>query len=518
MSFTTPQPAGRRRSDVPIAARRRARHLIAALLFTTVALDSWAQFAPLYDGADGATCDYFNRGAQIHWRHRLGDWKDAQGAEQGDASFAHAAVSAADKGRVVTWNVTALVQGWLTGKYINAGLVATSRGAQRGGVAVFHSREAAGADSRPRLVLALQDGTTLRLSPSADTTLDCSTAYSLGLKDTISVGTDRVLLMQFDLAKLEGVRVSTATLELVTTDKQFGDNAVAIYRLAPHLPNKSKDTKPQLGLAAKYPRDQGIQRDPDVIMATGFESAAWQKDWNVGEIRGEYEQTGNGGGRDFGFEPLDGRALQVLIPAGKNLGLDMRYKFSDKLGNEPEEIYFRYYLRLGHDWNPVTDGGKLPGITSTYSRVGWGGRKADGMTGWSMRGSFFRLPGPGNPYHAYTPIGTYAYHADAEDFWGDAWAWSESGQALLERDRWYCIEQYVMVNRPGYKDALIRAWVDGEPVFEHTGFRLRDIPSIKIEQIWMNVYYGGTAPSPQDQHLFIDNVVIARRYIGPMKE
>ena len=135
-----------------------------------------------------------------------------------------------------------------------------------------------------------------------------------------------------------------------------------------------------------------------------------------------------------------------------------------------------------------------------------------------MRGSFFRLPGPANPYHAFTPIGTYAYHADTEDFWGDAWAWSESGHALLERNRWYCIEQYVMVNQPGHKDAVIRGWVDGRLVFEHTGFRVRDIPSIKIEQIWMDIYYGGTAPSPQDQHLFIDNVVIARRYIGPMKE
>jgi len=32
----------------------------------------------------------------------------------------------------------------------------------------------------------------------------------------------------------------------------------------------------------------------------------------------------------------------------------------------------------------------------------------------------------------------------------------------------------------------------------------------------MNVYYGCTAPAPTDLHLFIDNVVIARKYIGPM--
>ena len=60
-------------------------------------------------------------------------------------------------------------------------------------------------------------------------------------------------------------------------------------------------------------------------MATSFESALWQKDWNFGEIRGTFERID--GARSFGFESLDGDALQIMIPAGKNLGLDMRYKF-----------------------------------------------------------------------------------------------------------------------------------------------------------------------------------------------
>jgi hypothetical protein len=498
-----------------LKALRRASRLIAAMSLAMIFVDSLAQPA-LYDGADGATCDYFNRGAQIRWRYRLGDWKDAQGTERGEVPFAEASVGPTDRGRVVTWDVTALVQGWLMGKYLNSGLLAAAAKGRRAGVAVFHSREAAGVDSHPRLILVLPDGTTQHLSPSADTTLDCSTVYSLGSKDTISASADRRLLMQFDLTKLEGVRVSKATLELVTTDKQYGDTVIDLFRVAPHLSTESTDEKPQLGLAARYPHDREIQRDPDVIMATGFESALWQKDWNFGEIRGSFERID--GSRAFGFEPFDGHALQVMIPIGKNLGLDMRYRFLDKVGYEPEEIYFRYYLRLASDWNPTTDGGKLPGITSTYGVVGWGGRKADGMTGWSMRGNFYRLPDRGNPYHSVTPIGTYAYHADMEDFYGDGWAWSESGRALLERNRWYCIEQYVKVNQPGRKDAVVRAWVDGRQVLEHTGFRVRDVPSIKIEQIWMNVWYGGTAPSPQDQHLFIDNIVIARRYIGPMKE
>ncbi|MDP6721691.1 MAG: hypothetical protein QGF59_23690, partial [Pirellulaceae bacterium] len=62
----------------------------------------------------------------------------------------------------------------------------------------------------------------------------------------------------------------------------------------------------------------------------------------------------------------------------------------------------------------------------------------------------------------------------------------------------------------------IRAWVDGRQAFEKTDIRFRHLNKLKIEQIWMNVYHGGTKPSPYDQHLFIDNVVIARTYIGPM--
>ncbi len=44
-----------------------------------------------------------------------------------------------------------------------------------------------------------------------------------------------------------------------------------------------------------------------------------------------------------------------------------------------------------------------------------------------------------------------------------------------------------------------------------------DTEALKIEQVWMNVYHGGTKPSPYDQHLYIDNVVIARKYIGPRR-
>ena len=45
---------------------------------------------------------------------------------------------------------------------------------------------------------------------------------------------------------------------------------------------------------------------------------------------------------------------------------------------------------------------------------------------------------------------------------------------------------------------------------------MRDVPELKIERIWINIYHGGTWAADSDDHLFIDNVVIAKKYIGPM--
>jgi len=58
--------------------------------------------------------------------------------------------------------------------------------------------------------------------------------------------------------------------------------------------------------------------------------------------------------------------------------------------------------------------------------------------------------------------------------------------------------------------------VDGRLAYEKTDIRFRDVDTLKIEQIWMNVYHGGTTPSPRDQHLYVDSVVVAKKYIGPM--
>ena len=52
--------------------------------------------------------------------------------------------------------------------------------------------------------------------------------------------------------------------------------------------------------------------------------------------------------------------------------------------------------------------------------------------------------------------------------------------------------------------------------YERTDWRWRDVDTLHLEQIWMNIYHGGTDVPRTDIHLYIDNVVIATEYIGPM--
>jgi hypothetical protein len=250
------------------------------------------------------------------------------------------------------------------------------------------------------------------------------------------------------------------------------------------------------------------------VFAADFEADNWVDRWTQVAHLKVLDTVDSDDDRKFA--PLQGKALRVKIAEGSTGALSTSYKFQRETGAEPEEVYFRYYLRLADDWNQTLQGGKLPGISGTYGIAGWGGRKSDGTDGWSARGSFRLTIPKGNPLGGRTPIGTYCYHADMRGHYGDVWGWQNDYLGFLENNRWYCVEQYLKLNTPAVADGILRAWIDGRPAFEKTDIRFRMVDKLKIEQVWMNVYHGGTKPSPYDQHLYIDHVVIARRYIGPM--
>ena len=244
----------------------------------------------------------------------------------------------------------------------------------------------------------------------------------------------------------------------------------------------------------------------DVVFSCDFESDNWPEQFGMQRSPARVDAVSSDPA--LKFEPLSGRALRIKVDRGGHYGASITYRFKDQIGAEPEEIYYRYYLRFADDWNPQR-GGKLPGISGTYDRAGWGGRPSNGRDGWSARGLFK------GQVDGKTPIGYYCYHADMKGRYGSDWVWEQDRRGYLANNRWYCIEQYAKMNTPGKNDGILRAWVDGKPAFEKTDIRMRDVDTLKIEAVWLNVYLGGTWTSKSEHHLYIDDVVIARDRIGP---
>lgn len=477
------------------------------------AFNDWAEGN--HEQKDGATRDYYNMGGKLPWDNYLGDWRDADGIAQGGVAFDTVTITDDNSEKTVEWNIAALVQQWLDGNFQNQGVflhpVAGS------GPFLFYSREYSDESKRPKLIITSTTGQEYALSPEADTYMESSTYQSLGTHETLRLrfaSSDRInnILIRFNLDSLPPeIQIQQAYLQL-TTYEQYGSSSITVGAFRCSQGESLVQEEPVPGLAGEYPEDIDITNHPDVIFATGFESDTWEDEWTStsGFIDTVTEDE------SLQFESFINKAFRGRIAEGDNYGFSLIYKFMNELGYEPEEIYFRYYLRLANDWNQTLDTGKMPGISGTYGTAGWGGRPVDGTNGWSARGSYRYTIPAGNPLEGRTPLGTYCYHADMVGDYGSAWLWTKGYNAYVANNQWYCVEQYLKMNTPGQNDGIIKAWIDGRLAFEKTDIRFRDITDLKIEQIWMNVYHGGGRDSPYDQHLYFDNVVIATSYIGPI--
>jgi hypothetical protein len=253
---------------------------------------------------------------------------------------------------------------------------------------------------------------------------------------------------------------------------------------------------------------EGKEADKPVLFTCDFESDDWFKAWAAKSKPQNTEIVSSDS--EHKFQPHSGKALRVKVNKDDHYGTSVEYRFQRQHGSEPEEIYFCYYLRLGDDWKPHR-GGKFPGIAGTYGKAGWGGRPVNGTDGWSARGQFEGLR------EGRTPVGFYCYHMDMRGQYGSQWIWERDKLGHLENNRWYCLEQFVKLNTPGKADGVMRGWVDGKLAFEKTDVRMRAVNSLKIEMVWLNIYYGGTWSAPADMHIYIDDVVISRQPIGPVK-
>ncbi len=241
--------------------------------------------------------------------------------------------------------------------------------------------------------------------------------------------------------------------------------------------------------------------------------------------------------------PANGSLIRDDTPSAQYLALNHP--------NSPSELYFRYYLKLQKGYQCSSQGKKLPGLAGRYGKwtgtdtngyyaptAGNGGSPTKGtydpanggFSGWSLRHHAFAGPTDANPYADLVPLNYYAYHAKMTDVFGEMWRWGNptTGFVNLEQDRWYCIEHYAKVNDvvgpfdvngngTAVENGVVRGWIDGVMVFEKTNAVLRKHPAIKIDEVWLDHYHGGTTPAEAEHPLQMAALVVAKNYIGPMR-
>ncbi len=206
-------------------------------------------------------------------------------------------------------------------------------------------------------------------------------------------------------------------------------------------------------------------------------------------------------------------AVRVTIPAGAHFGSAARWRFSDHGHSDPQQLYFRYWLRFPDGY--VNYGkGKLPGFGGLYSSSGRNNIKpSDANPGWSARMYFSPTAPSRNADH--TRIGFYVYHRDQPESRGELRLW-DTAPAELRHGSWYCVEGYVAMNTPGAADGTLTGWVDEKLAYyaEDLRFRGAGDTAMGVESFWFDTYYGGTETAPGTLSIDIDSLRLSSERIG----
>jgi hypothetical protein len=277
----------------------------------------------------------------------------------------------------------------------------------------------------------------------------------------------------------------------------------------------------ELGVAAGYRGDIGIDADPAVVFIENFEHA------HFSSLLSRWEAYQGESLMSFSLDtPPGSRGMQSLFMDGS---ADLYRRVLPGY----EQLYVRVYARFEaectevHHW--LWMGGHNPSTAWPWPRAG---ERPVGDERWST---------------GIEPMGTrwawdfYTYwmhmrgNPGGPQFWGNTFSGRPSPWPTA-RDEWICVEFMVRMNDPVdafngeqafWIDALRKAhlgegfplgdWVwdgfypdpGGQP-FE--GFQWRSVPELNINYVWLEQY----VDTDPDCGVRFDDLVVATEYIGPL--
>ncbi len=295
---------------------------------------------------------------------------------------------------------------------------------------------------------------------------------------------------------------------------------------------------PTSGIAANYVGDRGTAANSDVILADDFES--WgaggteppSDTWRVRQnkvsrtrvIPGKVQLEGNAGPGQSILEIACWTPGTGSQAGGLSLKLGNYNHGNEGLGDGHEELFIRYYIKFDEDYRAVRNhGANLGGRHVTRRDAAWVGMA--GIRDVSTRGYFYSGVQPrGKQGSRELEMGFYSYHLDKRGPWGENYEVQK--QIPIQVGTWHCVERHMKLNSvdptkadPANADGIEELWIDGQLAIRKQDVRFRRVLQLRLTFFSLETYYHGlpkeyTASKPI--RVYFDNVVIARKYIGPM--
>ena len=281
------------------------------------------------------------------------------------------------------------------------------------------------------------------------------------------------------------------------------------------------------GIAAKHPGDVGIESDPAVIFADGFEDDAqasdlnrkWDAVYQTQQIRIATETPNVYRGS---------KALEFTVP---QMTAELSNATDKVLTQERDLLFLRYYSKFQAPFDVVGSSHNGSMISAHYFINGQAtpGVPADGTNKFLANLEDWRgdvgTKSPG-------PLNIYIYQPEQRSQWGDHFfptgtvlpnssqlysfgpEFKSRPDVTPELDRWYCYEYMLKANTPGQRDGRITVWLDGKLTADFPNLRLRDVASLKIDRFGLSFHIGSNPAGATKK--WYDNVVAASSYIGPV--
>jgi hypothetical protein len=267
------------------------------------------------------------------------------------------------------------------------------------------------------------------------------------------------------------------------------------------------------GLAAAFPGDAGLNKSANVIFADDFESG------NLGE---GWDETRNQSGNVLSLVPperaegLGERCLRVEAHLGKDTGGGLTKWF------EPvDAVFIRFYTKFDPQCDYVHHF-----VTLRANKGLRGGDKWSGFGGAGLKPEgterFSTAIEPWGNWGRWTPPGRwnfYSYWHEMErsrdgKYWGNAFGVPDA--PLIPRGQWICVEFMLKHNTPERPDGEQAFWIDGALQGHWKGINWRKTAQLRANALTLESYITDRWTKNPINVVYFDNVVIARRYIGPI--